>query len=118
MLMAVPMIVLYEICIWLAYFDRKKNRIKEEQEARESMERQIAREEKMRAEAVTQDHAEDHSEHDDPYHTEYPGYETGDDGWHDDYAQNDPHATDEIPEISETPPDKPEDTGEKPDKDV
>ncbi|NJR42363.1 MAG: twin-arginine translocase subunit TatC [Akkermansiaceae bacterium] len=34
-LMALPMIVLYEICIWLAYFDRKKQRAREEQESRE-----------------------------------------------------------------------------------
>nr|MCU0751224.1 twin-arginine translocase subunit TatC [Akkermansiaceae bacterium] len=33
-LMALPMIVLYEICIWLAWFDRRKNRMQEEQEAR------------------------------------------------------------------------------------
>ncbi|MGD7653594.1 MAG: twin-arginine translocase subunit TatC [Verrucomicrobiales bacterium] len=38
-LMAMPMIVLYEICIWLAWFDRKKNREQEEQEAREREER-------------------------------------------------------------------------------
>jgi sec-independent protein translocase protein TatC len=39
MLMAGPMIVLYEICIWLAWFDRKKNRLAEEKEAREEEER-------------------------------------------------------------------------------
>lgn len=38
-LMAGPMIVLYEICIWLAWFDRRKNRMAEEQEAREEEER-------------------------------------------------------------------------------
>lgn len=40
-LMAAPMIVLYEICIWLAWLDRKKNRQKEEQEAREDEERRM-----------------------------------------------------------------------------
>jgi len=39
MLMAGPMIVLYEICIWLAWFDRRKNRMDEEREAREEEER-------------------------------------------------------------------------------
>ena len=39
MLMAGPMIVLYEICIWLAWFDRRKNRMEEEREAREEEER-------------------------------------------------------------------------------
>lgn len=39
LLMALPMIVLYEICIWLAWFDRRNNRIEEEREAREREER-------------------------------------------------------------------------------
>ena len=38
-LMAAPMIVLYEICIWLAWYDRKKNRKAEEQAAREEAEK-------------------------------------------------------------------------------
>jgi sec-independent protein translocase protein TatC len=42
LLMAMPMIILYEICIWLAYFDQKKARLAEEQEARESEERSAA----------------------------------------------------------------------------
>jgi sec-independent protein translocase protein TatC len=37
-LMAAPMVILYEICIWLAWLDRRKNRMKEEQEAREQAE--------------------------------------------------------------------------------
>jgi sec-independent protein translocase protein TatC len=39
LLMALPMIVLYEICIWLAWLDRRNNRIEEEREAREREER-------------------------------------------------------------------------------
>ncbi|MFT3991552.1 MAG: twin-arginine translocase subunit TatC [Luteolibacter sp.] len=39
-LMAGPMIILYEICIWLAYFDMKKNRRREEDEARQEAERE------------------------------------------------------------------------------
>ena len=103
-LMAAPMIILYEICIWLAYFDSKKNRIKEEQEARESMERQIAREEKMRAEAVTPDPAEDHSWHVEYHPTDHHAHEEGDDGWHDECPPKDPHFSDELPAIDETPP--------------
>jgi len=38
-LMAVPMILLYEICIWLAWFDARKQRELEEAEERERMER-------------------------------------------------------------------------------
>jgi sec-independent protein translocase protein TatC len=102
-LMALPMIILYEICIWLAYFDSKKNRIKDEQEARESMERQLAREEKMRAEAASQPPPAETD-----WHDEYPpkDYEGGDGGWHDEYQQKDYHASDELPEIDETPPDE------------
>jgi sec-independent protein translocase protein TatC len=39
LLMALPMIVLYEICIWLAWLDRRNNRLEEEREAREREER-------------------------------------------------------------------------------
>lgn len=106
-LMAAPMIILYEICIWLAYFDRKKNRLREEQEARESMERQLAREEKLRAEqaAVYQEEHEwlkDHPQQD-PH-----ADEAGDDGWHEEYPQNDPHASDELPPIRDAK-DRPKD---------
>lgn len=38
-LMAGPMIVLYEMCIWLAFFDHRKSRRAEEAEERERMER-------------------------------------------------------------------------------
>ena len=34
-IMAAPMLVLYELCIWLAWFDRRKKRRLEEEEARE-----------------------------------------------------------------------------------
>ncbi len=103
LLMAMPMILLYEICIWLAYFDRKKNRIREEQEARESMERQLAREEKLRAQeaAVYQEEhgwLEDHPQQD-PHAAE--AGDDGDDGWHEEYPQNDPHASDELPPIQD-----------------
>jgi sec-independent protein translocase protein TatC len=100
-LMALPMIILYEICIWLAYFDSKKNRIRQEQEARESMERQLAREEKMRADAASQPTSAEPD-----WHDEYPpkDHEGGDDGWHDEYHQQDDHSSDQLPEIDETPP--------------
>ena len=39
LLMALPMIVLYEICIWLAWLDRRNNHLAEEREAREREER-------------------------------------------------------------------------------
>jgi sec-independent protein translocase protein TatC len=39
LLMAGPMVILYEMCIWLAYFDARKARRAEEAEERERMER-------------------------------------------------------------------------------
>ena len=97
LLMALPMIILYEMCIWLAYFDRKKNRIREEQEARESMERQLVREERLRAAAAAE--AEEYPMKDD--HAD----ESSDDSWHAEYPQYDPHASDELPELDPEPPD-------------
>lgn len=106
MLMALPMVVLYEICIWLAYFDRKKNRLLEEQEARERIEQQLLREERMRAEA-----AEEKAKwHDEDPQKDHHDDEAGDDGWHEEYPQQDHHATDELPDIEDKPaPDVPED---------
>ena len=78
LVMAAPMVFLYEICIWLAYFDRKKARIREEQEAREAEER------KLRREAATENTSTD---------------EAGDDGWD---AVDQPHllpTSDELPPI-------------------
>ena len=92
-LMAAPMIILYEICIWLAYFDRNKARLKQEQEARESMERLLRREEKRQAEEAAEEAkwneaAEPEDTHAGP---------SGDDGWHAEYPQQDYHANDDLP---------------------
>ena len=93
LLMALPMLILYEACIWLAWLDRRKNRVAEEQEARESEERHLT--EALRPPA---------SEHqsspgpEDNLHSN----ESGDDGWTDDYQHHDYH---DFPEPSENPPD-------------
>lgn len=69
-LMALPMLVLYEICIWLAWFDRKKVR---EQEAKEEEELRQRRQEWLIS-------------HEDEHQTDSESMEEeGDDGWHDDY---------------------------------
>ena len=112
-LMAVPMIILYEICIWLAYFDGKKNRIKEEQEARESMERQLARDEKARANAAAQPPADTLTPPDTPppahWHDEFPpkDHEAGDDGWNPDspHPHKDHPTSDHLHELDDSPPD-------------
>ena len=108
MLMAAPMIILYEICIWLAYFDRKKNRIQEEQEARESDGAPASPRgtNARRGSRRRTDHPEDRrlaSTNASDTHRS-PPHEAGDDGWHDEYPQQDHHASDEIPELDETPP--------------
>ncbi len=88
-LMALPMLFLYEICIWLAWFDRKKER---EEEAREKEELEKRRQEWLlnaheREEAGSQ-HPDPHGE-DDPYHDPY---HHDDPHYHDDpHHHDDPH---------------------------
>jgi sec-independent protein translocase protein TatC len=105
-LMALPMLILYEICIWLAWFDRRKNRMAEEQEAREREERLLANGgEEPADDAETNETPDDTFPEDDTQSDE-----SGDDGWTDDYEQQDFHDfpdTPENPPDEETPPDKP-----------
>lgn len=73
-LMAGPMIILYEACIWLAWWDGKKQKKQEEAEARERMERLLldphSTEEGEDHHGVTVDvDSEHHDAHaEDPYH--------------------------------------------------
>jgi sec-independent protein translocase protein TatC len=99
-LMAVPMYLLYEICIWLAYFHEKKEKKKEDEEARERMERLLRDYEEH--EHIRTDHNDEHADHGD--HAELPDHH--DDGWqaeetpdHDPY-HGDPD-TEHPPEISD-----------------
>lgn len=110
LLMALPMILLYEICIWLAWLDRRKNRMEEEREAREREERMAqmgvagtAAAGDYHAEAWHDDphHGGQDPHDDDPHHDPY--HETGDHGWTPDYEPTD--LTDE-PEVSDIPPDR------------
>ena len=77
-LMALPMLLLYEICIWLAWFDRKKAR---EQEAKEEEELAQRRREWMLSE-------DERTKSEDP---EGDASEAGDHGWHDDYHHHEDH---------------------------
>lgn len=75
-LMALPMLVLYEICIWLAWFDRKKNReaeLREEEELRERRKQWLIQDEQ----------APENNHHEEPSPEDME--ESGDHGWHDDY---------------------------------
>ena len=82
-LMALPMLILYELCIWLAWFDRRKNRLSEEQEAREQEERRL-----LNASAGADAGA---------------ATDAADDGWREDYGlpMEADHA--EFPELPEEP---------------
>jgi len=95
-LMALPMVILYELCIWLAWFDRKKNRRKEEEEAREEEERRLRR----LAISDSQPDVEDVVEH-------------GDSGWHDDHYHDADHPDYQHPEYHH--PDYPETENFEPD---
>jgi sec-independent protein translocase protein TatC len=94
-MMAGPMIVLYEMCIWLAWFDRKKGR---EREAAEEEEMNRRRKEWMLSD---QEYAKTYSEAEAEHHVEAPDAAEheehhGEDGWHDAYGHfTDPHAHDE-----------------------
>ena len=72
-LMALPMLLLYEICIWLAWFDRKKAR---EQEAREEEELRQRRQQWL---LKNEEREEAHSDHANPHEHDH------EDGWHDEY---------------------------------
>lgn len=143
-IMAAPMIILYEICIWLAYFDRKKARLREEEEARERIESQIARENEIREQDAARISASD------PWHDEYSSEsgetneepvgetteestkvsaeedpeattEAGDDGWYANYGEDSFSTSDELKpdeELKSEAPEAPENppTGDTPDQ--
>ena len=100
-LMALPMVILYEICIWLAYFDRKKQRIREEQEARERTE-YLSR--------LEDEYLKNHTHETDEYkscHTD----ESGEDAWRASQPEIDNLTGNDDPVINdeEKPPDLAED---------
>ena len=107
LLMAAPMIILYEICIWLAYFDQKKARLAEEQEARESEERRLARLGSIDAEVMDEDVVIEDEYHDSIKDREFDTADSKDDGW-DEYPEKDPHSDLATPVIEDPLPDLPE----------
>lgn len=106
-LMALPMLFLYEICIWLAYFDRKKQREREAKEEEEEMERRLrrSREMKEREDSETHEYSNTHAEDTEEY---------GDDGWHDDYDYDADHADLEADEDWTEPDDAVTGDGDSP----
>ncbi len=85
-LMALPMLLLYEICIWLAYFHGKKER---DQAAREAEEMRQRRQQWL----LKNDEREEAShDHPDPHdHDPYLHDHHHEDGWHDEYRHHADH---------------------------
>lgn len=100
-LMALPMLFLYEICIWLAWFDRRKER---RREAEEEEEMRLRRQKWLLAnegrEEAHNDEPDPHGE-DDPHHGHYHDHDhdhyhghhehEAEDGWHDEYRHYTDH---------------------------
>lgn len=110
-LMALPMVILYEICIWLAWFDRKKNRKREAEEARLNEERRALAMISTHDDSNTEpDHeSDDHDDHDRDMdmhdHDEHWGMEHGDEGEHEDLEHEDfdgEPGLEEHPEVENT----------------
>lgn len=95
-LMALPMLLLYEICIWLAYFHGKKER---EEAAREEEEMRLRRQQwLLKNEEREEAHSADHDPHGhDHYHHEHDH----EDGWHDEYRHHADHGKPEDEEWTE-----------------
>jgi sec-independent protein translocase protein TatC len=94
--MALPMLFLYEICIWLAWFDRKKER---QREAEEEAELQQRRQQWL----LTQDEREEAQRHD-PHSHGGDGFihdHDHEDGWHEGYRHQADHGMPEDEEWTE-----------------
>jgi len=76
-MLAVPMIILYEICIWLAYFSRKKELLAEEEEREKIAAYHAMLEEK--GESPDDDYDSDYHDHD-YNHDDYHHPDEADDG--------------------------------------
>lgn len=83
LLMAIPMLLLYEICIWLAWLDRKKAREQEAMEEEEIKQRRLewmlSNDEREQAAGTGDEDADGHA----------------DDGWHDEYGHHTDHDCDD-----------------------
>jgi sec-independent protein translocase protein TatC len=110
-LMALPMLVLYEICIWLAWFDARRSRVADETEAREREERMLI----DGGPATVVEEAAGGSGHcDDDVRAD----DAGDDGYSDAYEQQEFDEFPEYPSYDEPGgqdgPAHGDDSGEKP----
>ena len=94
-LLAGPMVVLYEICIWLAFLLERKTARLEAEEERERMERMLEIRRRKEELGVTDEDKENDGHHDgndsehDPYHHDHDPYHH--DEYHDDHDSEDGH---------------------------
>ncbi len=95
-LMALPMLILYEICIWLAWFDRKKERASEAREEEELKQRRLEWMLTNAGEDPTVEPVED--DHISPHHFAETVEEKGDEGWYNGFEHEADHG---MPEDEE-----------------
>jgi sec-independent protein translocase protein TatC len=91
-LLAVPMCLLYEICIWLAYFNRKKELAAEALEEAEVKEYMDQQNESYTGTTpvpvpgrISTDDEGDHADYHDAYHDDHADYQDHNDGYHDEH---------------------------------
>ncbi|HBE96189.1 MAG TPA: twin-arginine translocase subunit TatC [Verrucomicrobiales bacterium] len=116
-LLAVPMCVLYEICIWLSYFHEKKVRREEEEEEKERMERLLSK--PSEASLTEENEGGDHSGHEDydhPDHDDYHHHEDHDS--EDDYDHHDDEDHLNYPGERQNPDEDPNHDPHLPDEDI
>ena len=107
-LLAVPMCILYEICIWLSYFHEKKVRREEEEEEKERMERLLS---KPSGASLTEGgEEEDHSDHQDYHHHDHDS--------EDDYDHHDDEDYLDYPGEHQNPDEDPDHDPHLPDEDI
>jgi hypothetical protein len=88
-LMAVPMYILYETCIWLAYFDERKKRRQQEEEDKEHLDHLLDHDENAGDHHPHDDHDEDghQDDHDEPDHQD-PDLDSTEDGEEEDHGDD------------------------------
>ena len=87
-LLGVPMVILYEICIWLSYFHEKKVSRREAEEEEERMKTLLSDPEDSEDSDDPEDDPHHDDEHDPHYHDEH-------------YHEHDPHHDDEHLDLTE-----------------
>jgi hypothetical protein len=126
-LLAVPMVILYEICIWLSYFHEKKVKKLEEEEEKERMARLLSSSDDDPDHDP--DHYDDHDsyhhdEHDPHYHADHENLDLAGEGEHkdvsDDYMEypGEHQTSEEKPDHDPLPEDDPDYDPLLPDEDL